>query len=260
MYTLLSWCGTILALPALLITLLVWHPLLVLTHSLHEGLHFWWCALGNRLLLLELLFTGRVVRAEGLERLPQSGPVVFISNHQGFFDIPLFLWFTRQLRPRFVAKRELGRGFPSASYVLRANGSALIDRRNAAHAREQIQAAAAVVRERKAAIVIFPEGTRSRDGVLRPFKSGGLRTLLSALPDATVVPVAIVGSWPIMSRRMLPVPFGGVVRFSVLEPLPAPAVDDIDQFIQLVQRRIGEAVHGAGADDSQASTCYNVAG
>ena len=150
---------------------------------------------------------------------PHTGPVLIVANHQSFFDIPIFIWFLRRYYPKFVAKRSLGRGFPSVSLVLRSGGSALIDRGNPKQAVPAIKALGSFALTHGYGACIFPEGTRARDGVLKAFKPAGLKTLLEAMPDVPVLPVAVHGAWRLMRYGLKPIPFGVRVYVSVLAPL-----------------------------------------
>jgi len=76
------------------------------------------------------------------------------------------------------------------------------------------------------AVVIFPEGTRSRDGSLRSFRIGGLKELLDAAPSLPVVPATIDGAWELLKNKLFPVPFGTKVRVRFSEPLQRIAGED----------------------------------
>src|SRR5439155_11074874 len=91
----------------------------------------------------------------------------------------------------------------------------------------QLRAFAASVEERGVSAVIFPEGTRSRDGQLRAFRPAGVRTLLRAAPELPVLPVTIDGTWELLRYGLRPVPFGTHVRVRFGDPIPrAPRDDD----------------------------------
>jgi 1-acyl-sn-glycerol-3-phosphate acyltransferase len=170
--------------------------------------------------------------------IPTHAPLIFVSNHQSMFDIPLEGWHLRAYRPRFVAKRELRHGVPAVSYALRTLGHALIDRNDARQSIVAIKQFARdlVVTGRSAAI--FPEGTRSRDGVMQPLKGAGILAILKELPQATIVPMTIDGSWQIERYRMLPVPMGVRFTLHVLPPLNAADIprqqlaDHLDRLIR----------------------------
>ena len=144
---------------------------------------------------------------------------VIIPNHQSLFDIALIggLLFTNY--PKYVAKRELGRWIPSISLNLRHGGNALIDRGDASQAVDAITAMASTAQDRDVSVVIFPEGTRSRNGSLRRFKRGGTEALLGAADRLSVIPAAIDGSWNLLRHNLFPVPFGTRIRIRFGDPI-----------------------------------------
>jgi len=196
-------------------------------------------------LLLDLKYIARACFDVQLpETIPTDAPVVFISNHQSMFDIPLEGWYLRAYRPRFVAKRELTHGVPAVSYALRTLGHALIDRNDA---RQSITAIREYARRLPAAgrsAAIFPEGTRSRDGVMQSFKSAGILATLKELPHATIVPLVVDGSWQIERYRLWPVPVGVRLTLHVLPAVDVASVprqqlaEHLDQLIRSELERI----------------------
>ena len=123
--------------------------------------------------------------------LPTDKPVIFIANHQSLFDIIGMIWYLRQNYPIFVSKIELAKGIPSISYNLRKGGAALIDRNDGKQATVEIARLGKMIEETNFSACIFPEGTRSRTGTMKPFAVGGVAILLKKSPNALVVPVAI---------------------------------------------------------------------
>ena len=108
-----------------------------------------------------------------LDNIPES-PIIVVSNHQSMFDIPVISSTLRALNLRYVAKKELSKWIPSISFNLRYNKSALIDRGNSSQALEEITRLAQDMERYNFSSVIFPEGTRSRDGQLKKFKTSRL--------------------------------------------------------------------------------------
>jgi 1-acyl-sn-glycerol-3-phosphate acyltransferase len=153
-------------------------------------------------------------------------PYVIISNHQSMLDVPIFggLLFTNY--PKYVSKRSLGSWIPSISYNLRRGGNALIDRDDREQAQAEIRALGERAERRGVSAVIYPEGTRSRGGQLRPFKPGGTLTLLKAAPRLAVVPATIDGSWRLLRYNLLPIPFGVTVRVRFSDPIPRTSGED----------------------------------
>ena len=179
-------------------------------------------------------------------------PYVVISNHQSMFDIPILTGALSWRFPLFVSKRELSRGIPSISYNLRVGGSALIDRSDRQQALEAIRALGRRLCDWGVSAVIFPEGTRARDGQLKPFKPGGALELIAAAEGLAVLPAAIDGSWELLRHRLRPVPFGTRVRVWLGEPLgreggesPEALLGRAEDAVQATLRRWrGEAAGG----------------
>ncbi len=138
--------------------------------------------------------TGTTVKFRQTVELPSNRPIIFIGNHQSTFDIPAIYWFLRKYKPVFVSKIELAKGIPSISYNLHKSNAALIDRKDGKQAVSEILKLSRFIQENNFSAVIFPEGTRSRSGIMKPFAGGGISALLKKAPDALVVPLAIQGN------------------------------------------------------------------
>ena len=113
---------------------------------------------------------------------------------------------------------ELGRGIPSISYNLRKGGSALIDRKNRAQSIKEIIKLGKHIEANNYSACIFPEGTRSKTGIVKKFKIGGLGTLLKTSPSAVIVPFAIQGNHR-LQRNGFPMGFGEKLTYTVLDPI-----------------------------------------
>lgn len=164
---------------------------------------------------------------EGWEALPEDlrtgrRPAVFIGNHTSLFDPPLMI-STLPCRPVFVAKRELAR-IPFLGWVIWLAGFIFIDRRDRGAAMVSLAEAAASIRAGQA-IVAFPEGTRSRDGRLLPFKKGAFALAFEA--GVPVVPFAIHGGPEILPKGAWRVA-GGPYRIAVGAPLDISAYGDAE--------------------------------
>lgn len=153
------------------------------------------------------------------ETLPDR--FVVVSNHQSVIDIIAIIAAFQSRTIRFVAKRELRRGFPAVSRVLRIQRHALISRHgDFATAMREIERLGRSLRSGDGA-AIFPEGTRSRDGAVHTFHSGAVRRLLAAAPLPLVV-VAVDGGHGVTSLGDLGrMRHGHRYRLRVLEVLPA---------------------------------------
>lgn len=147
--------------------------------------------------------------------IPDNCPLIIVSNHQSTYDIPPIIWYFRKHHPKFISKSTLGSGIPSVSYNLRYGGSVLIDRGKSIIALKKIKDFGEQVQKNQWAAVIFPEGTRSKDGNPKKFFSKGLMTLFEQIPDATVVALCINNSWKLAKYRYFPIPTGVKVSLKV---------------------------------------------
>jgi 1-acyl-sn-glycerol-3-phosphate acyltransferase len=222
-------------------TLCIWDVLLKILRPIHAGLHKFVLDTGVHLLLIHLRVLGTRITVTFETPLPTQTTLIVISNHQSVFDIPLLMWYLRRTSPIFVAKKELEKWIPSVSCTLRTNGSVLIDRADAAQAVTEIRRLGDFINEKKIAACIFPEGTRSRDGVVKRFKSAGVRALLEQCPEATVVPVAISGAWQLVQHKFFPVPVGVRVYLDVLSPL-ARTGKSAEDLLTIAEKQISARV------------------
>ncbi len=133
---------------------------------------------------------------EGVEHLRSDQPQILVSNHQSWFDV-FTLAARLPVRYRFVAKKELG-AIPVFGRAWQRCGHVSIDRGDREAAIEAMDQAWREVREDRLTMILFPEGTRSRDGRLQPFKKGAF--VLAIQGQVPVVPVAIVGSRAVMAK------------------------------------------------------------
>jgi 1-acyl-sn-glycerol-3-phosphate acyltransferase len=151
------------------------------------------------------------------------GRYIIVCNHQSTADIAILPWALRSLNVKFVAKKELGRGIPTVSMALRHWGSALISRDATRDDLGRIKAMARGLAYWSASVVIFPEGTRSPDGTLLPYRSAAVRIVakesqLPLLPvaiDGTFVARDLLGFW-----RHMP---GARGTITIGAPVPADA-------------------------------------
>jgi 1-acyl-sn-glycerol-3-phosphate acyltransferase len=173
----------------------------------------------QRMLVAMLRISATKVDVEQPPTIETDRAYVIVSNHQGLFDIPLIGSLFRRTHPKYVAKKSLGKWLPSISLNLRKGGNALIDRDDGIGAVRAIVRMAKTAQERGRSVVIFPEGTRSRDGVLGPFQRSGTQALLRAADTLPVVPVAIDGSWRLLLHNLLPVPYGTRIRVRIGDPI-----------------------------------------
>jgi 1-acyl-sn-glycerol-3-phosphate acyltransferase len=163
-----------------------------------------------------LLFFARVrVKVEGLDKLDPGASYVFCSNHLSYMDTPVVL-SSIPAEFRFLAKEGLFQ-IPFLGTHLKQAGHIPVPREDPRRAVRTMTGAGRIMRERRVSLLIFPEGGRSRDGVLQTFKEGAAYIAIKA--QAPLVPVALVGT-----RKILP--FGsavfhpGRVRVRIGDPIP----------------------------------------
>ena len=173
----------------------------------------------NFLIVKGWILTGSTSSINIKQELPKNQTIIFISNHQSMFDIPGIVWYLRTHTPLFISKKELATGVPSISYNLRVSKAALIDRADHKQSIAEIIRFANYIRENKFSAVIFPEGTRSKTGKLKPFAVGGIATLLKKCPDAIVVPVAIKGSGKFSPKGFFPLTSFTHLSWTTLIPI-----------------------------------------
>ncbi len=154
----------------------------------------------------------------GRENIPEGVPLIIVANHQSMYDIPAIIWFLRKFHPKFISKKELGKGIPSVSYNLRHGGSVLIDRKDPKQALPAIKGMADYIEKHQRSAVIFPEGTRSKTGVPKRFSENGLKILCKYAPSAYIVPVSINNSWKLVRFGQFPLGLGCHLTFTVQEP------------------------------------------
>ena len=139
---------------------------------------------------LILRLGGVALRVHGLENVDPRERYIFMANHQSNIDIPVLIQSLRPFQLRWIAKKELLR-VPLFGWAMWATKHITVDRADPLDASRTLDRA----RKKIAAgisVVIFAEGTRSRDGRLLPFKKGGF--LIAAKTGVKIVPVTIVGS------------------------------------------------------------------
>jgi 1-acyl-sn-glycerol-3-phosphate acyltransferase len=176
-----------------------------------------------------LLLSGTHVEVIGAENVLMGKPQIFMSNHQSDFDIFVVLGFIPG-QFRWIAKKELFK-IPVFSGAMRNAGYIEIDRQNHEKAMKSLDIAAQKIREGKS-VMTFPEGTRSKDGTIKPFKQGMFHLAIKA--GVPIVPVCIIGAGAIMSRRSLRINPGKVTMI-IDKPIDV-TVYTIEDRVQLIER------------------------
>ncbi|MEM7382443.1 MAG: lysophospholipid acyltransferase family protein [Bacteroidota bacterium] len=217
--------------------LLVFHPiqwfcLKVFGYDAHKRSVTWlnWCLMRCTNLL------GTRYTFRNPHKLPTDRPLIIVANHQSMYDIPPIIWYLRAHHPKFVSKKELGKGIPSVSFNLRHGGSVLIDRKDSKQALKEIAKLGDYIEKNRRSAVIFPEGTRSRTGHPKPFQVTGLKVLMKAAPSAMVVPISINNSWKLLRFGKFPYGLGNHLTYDLHQPHDVN--EDYETIIAKVEQQV----------------------
>jgi 1-acyl-sn-glycerol-3-phosphate acyltransferase len=149
-----------------------------------------------------LFVSGVRVRTQGLEKIDLNKPYLIAANHSSYMDTPVILAYVK-LQFRFLAKEELFK-IPFLGTHLKTAGHVPVPREDPRAAIKTMTQAAENIREKNISMLIFPEGGRTRDGNLQPFKEGVAYIAIKA--GVPIVPVGITGTRAVIAMG------SGVVR------------------------------------------------
>jgi 1-acyl-sn-glycerol-3-phosphate acyltransferase len=190
-------------------------------------------AWGHFYILMNPMWT---IRVRGRDRLPWDGPAILVANHASIIDI---LAVQAVYRPfRWVSKYELFR-LPIVGWYLRLSGGVPVKRNDGDSVREMMRSCNRLL-EAGLALALFPEGTRTRDGSLRPFKSGAFD--LAAKHGVPVYPLAIRGTRRALPARGLILIERADIVVEVLPPLFPGDFADSQELRDATRRVISESL------------------
>jgi 1-acyl-sn-glycerol-3-phosphate acyltransferase len=190
----------------------------------------------NKLLKL----AGIKVTVHGIENVPKDGKVLFVSNHQGNFDIPILLGCLDR-RIAFIAKEEI-RKMPFISGWMELIECIFIDRNDIRQSIKAINKGAKYI-ENGRAMVVFPEGTRSIDGSLNEFKAGSLK--LAVKSKSKIIPLTINGSINAMKKGEFIIKPAQVI-LTISKPIEIDEDErDTNLMTKLVKQEIQKNLQGA---------------
>jgi 1-acyl-sn-glycerol-3-phosphate acyltransferase len=209
-------------------------------NPLHKIARFW----GRSILVASRI----KVCVKGLSSIDLAGPYIYMPNHQSNFDIPVLLGHLT-VQFRWLAKMELFK-IPIFGRAMRKAGYISIDRYDRESAFKSLDVAAKKIKN-GVSVLIFPEGTRSRDGKIRPFKKGGF--VLAIDSGVPIVPVVIKGTHAIMTKgkfRVNP----GHVSMVIHKPIDTSAYtrETKEALMESVRRVICD---GLETNETGASAC-----
>lgn len=228
--------------PGLLRALLITDPLIILATILYGSASLFVSMFekgGYRQMVVArawarmlLRISGVCVTVEGLEKIDPHGSYVFASNHASYMDTPVVLGLI-PVQFRFLAKETLFR-IPFLGTHLRSAGHIPVPRQDARAAVKVMNESARIIRERSISMLVFPEGGRTQNGQLQPFKEGAANIAIKA--GVPIVPVSLTGT-----RAVLPMHSGhvrsGHVRLRIGDPIQTCQLTPRDRGVLTAQVR-----------------------
>jgi 1-acyl-sn-glycerol-3-phosphate acyltransferase len=197
------------------------------------GLGKWAMSLGPKVLGIHIDVSGR-------DRIDPKTPYVFMANHLSFLDGPMLFWLIPQFI-RVILKKQVFR-IPVVGQGMKYVEFVPVDRKGVRGGKKSIEKASRLMREKGYSFLIFPEGTRSRDGRIQPFKRGGFFLALES--RAAIVPITIDGTYELMPRGRM---FAGRGKVRVVFYPPVPVEGYNKQNMQaLIERVKGIIESGLG--------------
>jgi 1-acyl-sn-glycerol-3-phosphate acyltransferase len=177
------------------------------------------------------------IEVSGLGNLEPRAPMIVMSNHQSLYDIPVIFQVIEQ-RLRMVSKIELA-SVPVWGAAMRASGFIFVDRRDRAAAIRSLGEARSML-DSGVLVWIAPEGTRSRDGTLLPFKKGGF--VLAEEMNVPVLPISIDGTSAILPARTWDLRRDQTARVTIHPRLERGAFPSRDAFMVAVREAIASGL------------------
>jgi 1-acyl-sn-glycerol-3-phosphate acyltransferase len=209
-FSLLYWLFAVAVMPPLFVGAFVVFLVTLPFDRRRVALHLYSCAWGTLYVAANPLWRYRV---EGREKLPWHGPAVLVANHLSLLDILVLYALFRPFK--WVAKGELFR-VPIVGWLMTLNDYVRVWRGDPESVRHMLDHCRRHL-ARGTPVLLFPEGTRSRDGRLQRFKDGGFRLALDA--GCPVFPIAVSGTFEALPKTGLSIRKGMHARVRVLDPI-----------------------------------------
>jgi len=191
----------------------------------------------NWFLMSTYYLLGNTVKFINNQNLPTNRSIIFVANHQSMYDIPPLIYYLRKYHAKFVSKIELTKGIPSISYNLKVGGGANIDRKDQRQSITELLKLGERMKKHTWSTVIFPEGTRSKDGHVKFFRAAGIATILKKCPDALIVPVVVNNSWKMVRYGTYPLNTFERITFEILPPIE-PGKRPVDEIVQEAENMV----------------------
>lgn len=192
---------------------------------------------------LGLALVGVKVEVTGRHRLTGNQTYIFTPNHQSLIEVPLFVTYLGR-NPAYLGKKEIFK-YPVFGTGIRLIGAVPVDRSNSPAAVESAKLATENLRRGKS-YVVYPEGTRSKDGGLQPFKKGAFMMAIDA--GVPIVPITISGATKIMPKGEVRV-FPSTVRITIHEPISSEGYSK-ENIVELMDRTREKVFSALGDDEA----------
>lgn len=194
-----------------------------------------------------IVMAGGKVEVKGRENVPLADNVCFISNHQGFTDIPLIMGYAGKT-VGFITKKELAY-IPLLSTWMRAIHCVFLDRKNK---KQSLKAIASGVRNIKEGfpMLVFPEGTRSKGGKMGKFKSASLRIAIDS--DAVIVPLTVNGTYKLLEEKARVCP--GKVSLVIHPPINCVDLSEKDK--NDLSQRLWDTINSSLINSGETTECH----
>ncbi len=227
-----------------MLCVLILTPVLVLCFLLQYSAPI--LAAGKGFVTLAGKIAGLKVMISGRAWVKPRTQYIFMSNHQSFLDGPLLFWAVPGLA-RVILKKEVFR-IPIVGLGMRFAGFIPVDRKGLKGGRRSLDRAAELMARKGYSFIVFPEGTRSRDGRLQPLKRGGF--FLAVRTGAPVIPVTICGTFPLMPRGSFFIRKGAVqITFHPPIPVGGLGIDNLPSLSEAVRNAIA-----SGLEDKESAS------
>jgi 1-acyl-sn-glycerol-3-phosphate acyltransferase len=197
---------------------------------------------------LGLAMVGVKVKVTGLENLDPQQAYILTPNHQSFIEVPLFVTYLDRY-PAYLAKKEVFK-YPIFGYGIGLIKVVSVDRSNSPAAVESAKQATENIRQGKS-YMVYPEGTRSKDGKLLPFKKGAFMMAIDA--GVPVVPVTVSGATKIMPKGEFKL-FPSTVHIIVHEPISTAGYSRNN--VAELMERTREKIYSALSEEEREATNY----
>ena len=195
--------------------------------------------LGKAAIAAGLWILGIRLDVSGRDNVDRLKPCVFMANHLSFLDGPLLFYLIPQF-VRVILKKEIFR-IPIIGWSMGFVGFVLVDRKGLKSGRRSIERATELIKTKGYSYLIFPEGTRSRDGKMQSFRRGAF--FLAINSQATIVPITIEGTYDLMPKGNPFIKKGTVkVTFHQAVPVSGLAKEDMPDLMEHVRMQIQSGI------------------